>query len=226
MNESRISKKDLNLLAIPLGSLVCIILLFFVAGRMLLNRINDLRSQVSLVRAEEQLLFAKLSTLQEFQLQGVNWSESASLAIPRSSPIIGAISQIRLVASAFGLQPFSIVVGSTIDDGVLSYADINFELDGDLGSILNFMDDLKQTAPFGKIQNMEINKTVSGVAADIVYRAYYSDLPLTIPSILEPLTEFTLEDQEIINTFLGLSPPRADSVTPFGPIDNPNPFGI
>lgn len=227
MDFNTLTVKDLKKLSIPIGVLIILIILAFVLGKILTSRVNDMRDELSQVNQEVDLLSQKLDLLNNFSSSSSRVSEAVAIAIPEKSPVVGAISHIRSISSSLGLFTTGLNVGRGLaEGGTLAYSDINFEVHGDLASVVTFLEQLSQTAPIGTVNSVKIGQVAGGINAEIVYRAYYSDFPVAIPSILEPLVEFSDDDNAILTRLTDLTPPTLTEIPPEGPSTNINPFGL
>jgi hypothetical protein len=218
--------KTLRKLAVPIGMLVLLIVLVIFGGRFLLGQIGGLRSDLFTVRDQEAKLARKTALLKEFALSGEKTADSLSVAVPRENPSVFAISQVRQIASLSGLFVSNLNVGKGVSEGDISHTDINFDVEGSLGSTFGFLAELVGSAPLGSVNRISLTRGGDKTTSTVVYRVYYSSFPQVIPPVSQELKEFTPEDNEIINKLVNLVPPSLIEVSPQTPSFNSNPFGL
>jgi hypothetical protein len=217
--------KMVKKLIVPIGTILVLVLLIIFGGQFMWGQISQLRTQLKLSRSDEAKLSQKLNVLRNFEVRGALSSESLSHSLPEANPTVSAISQIKNIANQNGVFISDFGVGKGINSEV-SYVDINFDAQAQILPLVTMFTDLLKSAPLGSINKVEIVQNGDIAVSNVSYRVYYSELPKTLPTILEQLTEFTTEDAEIIDKLITLIPPIFVEVPAQGSSPNSNPFGL
>ena len=222
----KISIDLLKKLIVPISVLGCLVLLIIFGGQFLLGRVGSLRSDLTSVRMEESKLKTKLNRLNDFELTGQSTAQSVSVAVPQDNPSVLAISQIRDLAGTSGLFVSRLTAGKSVSGDALSYVDIDFDAEGSVNDIINFLTQLKKSAPFGTINKVTLGGSGGALSSTVTYRVYFLAVPASIPPVDDEIPEFDNDDNDIINMLSSLTPPNFVELTPQSPVQNSNPFGL
>lgn len=218
---------NLKTIAVPLVVLIALVILAFFGANFTLGKIGELNEEERSLSDKRSTLSQKVGILEDFSLTGSSVSARLSQAIPIENPGVLGISQIKLKSAALAVSPEKINVGKSVGDPAnLSYVLMDFEISGELGAAINFLNALVQTAPLGKIDNIKFTKSDLGYDTDVTYKGYWSILPQTIPSVESPLSPFSEEELAIISTLASLEAPPLETVNPQPESSRVNPFGI
>ncbi len=186
------------------------------------GEISALRAQVALAKQIESSLAQKLQILQDFN-QSAFISDKVLVAIPQDNSSLAVLSQIKKKAQENGVALGQVNVGKGVAvEGAGSYADITFEAVGELATMVVFMQSLSKTAPLGNVESVEIG----GLGAEIIYRIHWAPLPTQLPSLTDPLAEFSDEEKILIAKLTALESAAALTLSPQPPALRKNPFGI
>ena len=220
--------------ALPIGIIAVVIVLAFVAGNIIIQRIGSIRSEISRLESSNNLLNTRLKTLQEIPVEITESIQIVSRALPPENPAILIAKQIRdialendLVIQKMNITRNSAAVSESPDD--IANIEINFDATGTLAEIGILIDSLKNISPIVNLSSVELQRKLQDntVDATLFLTAFSSGFPETLPSITEPISELsqgemaTLEELKVFR-----QPALGDSqITPVAPdAGRPSPF--
>lgn len=206
---------NIKILGTPLLILISICLLFAVSAKIILDRVTDLQTQLSDNQKNENTLQTKLNSLQS---QSSNPSvsidsQAAVAALPDTSALLPAITQVQNGALSFGLA-LSNVRSSDItaaSGSSVFLVQMEFNADGNYPGISSFIEKMADSTPINRFDSIKIvNQNAAG---NTLYRlsatllSYWAPLPTKLPNIEEPLKELTPDEQKIISQVSSLQQP-------------------
>jgi len=213
MNKS--IENDLRIVAVPLGSLLVVIVIFVLAGNLVAGKISSLIAENETANNSKLTLQNKLASLQSTQGLVSGFAQSLTAALPSTNTSLAIASQLRAVASENSLNLENFSVGAEIKDATLSHVDVTFDAEGESASILNFIEQTKGVAPLNKIKRLKLTAGVGGVSrANVVVSSYWSPFPTKIPAVLDPLAEITPEEQTTLQELANLRQPQFLELSP------------
>ena len=213
-------------LTIPLACLIVFLLLAFFGGRTVLSRIQILRRSLSLMEKSERVLERKLSLLEESSGEVLSLSDSAVIALPARNSALLAISQLKNRADEQGVLLDDLKVGIEIEDKVkkISRADIKFDIEGPLVSLLNFLVEIKKDAPLSSLRRVALSQSATGARFSISLSTFWSEFPTKLPAVNEPITGLSDKEREILELMAKLNRPSLVEVSPVKIFPPANPF--
>jgi len=230
---------DIKILGTPLLILISICLLFAISAKIILDRVTSLQTQLGDNQKNENTLQTKLNSLQS---QSSNPSvsidsQAAVAALPDTSALLPAITQVQNGALSFGLalsnlrsSDITAASGSSV-----FLVQMEFNADGNYFSISSFIEKMVNSTPINRFDSIKIvNQNAAG---NVLYRlsvtllSYWAPLPTKLPNIEEPLKELTPDEQKIISQVLSLQQPifiqiGTSSASPTGPTGRADPFSL
>ena len=206
--------------------ILVVIILFIVVGKFGVPKVLDVRSEIKSAQNTEKTLTQKISTLQTLSSSVAPKAGVVSSALPDTNPSLAVTSQLKSLALSQGVVLTGMKAGSGVTSGTdLHEINVAFTLYGARQQISNFLGETAKIAPITTIRKINITGSGGGVSADINAVSYWADLPKTIPSVTEPITELTQADNQILNNISNLTQPSFMEITPSEGDINPNPFG-
>ena len=206
------------------GLLGALIIIAIVVLKLATTQIPLQKNKLAEQLKKEQALRLKSELLATIETEAQSQAQLLSFALPSQNASFMALSQIRLLAGTNLILITNLKIGSETKDGAISSADLSFDAEGALPSILTFLEDLNTVAPLISLGKVQINQTPSVARATLAVKAYWAELPKAIPKITEPIKDLTNEEKEIVVKILGLTPPEFVLLDPQGPRENLNPF--
>ncbi len=215
----------------PVLLLISVVIFMLVSLSIIGNNIMRLKDDNDQAVKTEALLRTKLASLQNISGKVVDQSQAVLKALPEKSSVISAISQIKAFASQAGITVSNISTGGVIGKGTINSTQLSFEADGQFANMAAFLAQISNSAPIMRFDTIKITSGLNSanifhLAADLT--SYSAPLPEKIPSIGEPITTLTAEEQKSLSQISSLSQPNLGfsleeiSSTPPGRLD---PFG-
>ena len=199
-------KNDLKLLGMPLAILTGILLLALISTQIIINNLSTLNSQINDNQKKVDMLQQKLSLLQTVGNEPSNSNQPVvvTTALPAKNSALAALNEIQTSASSSTLV-ITNLTSSNITlkaNSALATTEIDFEADGQYGSIASFIEKLKNSAPITRFNSIKISGGGTGsnfyrLSASIF--SYWAPLPTTLPAISESITGLTPDEQKIYN---------------------------
>lgn len=220
----QITLKELRPLLVPVGSLVLIIALFVFGISQALGQIKSKRQELSLARRDENTLVQKQEVLSSLSGEVGGFVNVSSDALPEKNASLVMISQVKDLAGQRLLILSDLKIGRAVEDGVLTKAQLQFDVDGDIFQVIAFVRELANVAPLSRLVSVSINQSGDVVRANVSIAAYSASFPEQLPAIKEPLTDLTDKEREVLGILDELIPPPFSSVSPETPGGRANPF--
>lgn len=221
---NEISVKQLKPLLIPVAALIVIITLFFFAITQALGQIEDRRQQLSLAKKDERTLEQKQQVLSELTGEVTSFVNVSSNAVPEKNASLMMISQVKSLAGARLLLISDLKISRAVEDGALTKAQLQFDIDGGLNQVTAFLQELEDSAPLSRLDAVGINQSGDVVRASITLSVYSASFPEQLPAITEPLADLTDQEREVLGILAELQSPPFSAVDPEQPGARGNPF--
>ena len=216
----------LKVIAVPLLGLCGLVLGVILVLKAALGYTQNLLSLEKESQHNEAILIQKRDTLTHLGNDVLSQTGLAAAALPGENPAFAVLAQIRQLATenATALSQF-VLEENQVGTRSVATVNLSFLLEGELMSILNFVNSFKITLPLNNIT--EVNLEIKGTQAKAVFKAtaYWSPLPERIPSPVEQVTELTPEDFELLAKLGGYRYSTVMNALPNLPSAVTNPFG-
>jgi hypothetical protein len=205
--------------------LLIVIILFAVVGKFGISQVLSLRSKIESAQKSEKILTQKLALFKTFSTDAVTKANAVTSALPDSNPSIATVSQLKVLAAENGvvLSGIKAAAGLASTTG-LNQANISFSLEGTRDQIFTFLTGVTTFSPITLVNNVKVTETAASVKADVSVKSFWAAFPKTIPSVTEPITDFTAAETEILANVARLTQPTFTEMLPSTDI-NSNPFG-
>ena len=210
-----------------IGPLLIVVVLFIFVGKFGISQISGLQSKIKETEKKRATLVQKLNILNSISQESAEWADLTIYALPRSSPSLQLLSQLRTISSNNNVVLTSVKVSPGGGGGKdLKSIGSSFSALGTKESIVAFCNSISQIAPMTLISNINLTDEAGMTKADITTRTFYADLPKTIPSVTQAVTDLSSSEKEIINQVSALSQPvMGETFTPSAEGINSSPFG-
>ena len=208
--------------AIPMGLFVASVVLYVVGGRILIDQIKATREKIARLEKETSVFEEKVSILQDFSATSSNYINIVSTALPDQNAGITFISQIKRGTQLVPVVISNINAGSPLAEEELSKAQINFDVDGSLAEVMNFVQYVSRVSPLSRIEKIRINQTATAARATVTASVFWASFPEKLPDITQPIDQLSADEQTMLAdlakrvqpVFLRFTPtvttPRAD----------------
>ncbi len=196
------------LLARSVGPVIFIIFLFLLLGYFALNKINQIRSQITEIKQKNAVLTEKLDLLRSVALTGVVDSNEAANSLPESNPALAVVSQLKTLASNNGLILGTLKTKSNPSDTEnINSVTISFNVVGGRSEVENFLLDINNIAPITQLNKLILKETTGTVEGDVSVDSYWSALPKVLPTNIEDFQALTTEEKEVLAKVRNLTQP-------------------
>lgn len=221
MNKSL--ENNLRVIAVPLGYLLGVIVIFVVVGNLISTKINSLLTENSAALLSKATLQDKLSSLQSTQGQVSGFAQSLTAALPETNTALEITSQLKSIAAENSLNLQNFAVGTEVKDGEVKHVDIAFDAQGQSGNIFNFITETNTLAPLNKVKRVKLTSGSGTSTANITISSYWAAFPTQIPAVSDPLQKITPDEETMLQNlsnlrqpkFLELSPSSGGKADPF-----------
>lgn len=218
--------ESLKLTINSIWPLVVVVILFLIVGNFGINKILDLRSQISKSQSDQNILKGKLSLLQRVSIDVSTNTNIAVAALPENNPSLVVVSQLRTIALQNGISISGIKTGNEIkDDSGLSRVDISFEVDGPRPVVFSFLDAIGKIAPITLINKIKVSENSGSTRVEMAVKSYWSALPKTLPALTESISDLTSSEKAILTNISGLVQPVFVEVPASEGTGKTEPFG-
>ena len=215
---------SVSAILVPSVYLVVSILLFVFGVKTGLEKIAGQRSSLTEAGKTQTVLQQKESLLRQIAPEVGAQVEVLANAVPEKNPALTMISQIKNLAAVSGITITTFKVGGVNAAGAVSFADVTFDADGELVSLISFLNTIKTLAPLSTIDTVKINQQAGTASANTRIRVYFAGYPTKLPSLTEAVGELTAEEEGLLETLSGLSPPSFTTLFPQEPTVRESPF--
>ena len=205
--------------AFPVGIIVIVLILAFFAGNLILQKLGTIRSEIARLETSNGLLSIRLKTLEDVPVEINDSIQLVSRALPPDTPAILITKQIRDIAieNEIIIEEMRIVRSTVLieDDDSVTETDLNFDITGTLEKVNSLVDSLKSITPLVNMLSLDLEQNVQDntVKASIVMKSFSSELPKTLPSITEPISELSEEEINTLDELKTFRQPEIGSQT-------------
>lgn len=225
INLSDIKVKDLKPVAIPLLSLLGLILVGTISFRIMINKMKDQKAKLDKARQNEKILEEKQRVLSEFD--AITTDEVSFLAgvLPDKNSSLLMLSQIKKAAQKYNVTLMNLSINPSLGaSGGLQKTDIQFDADGSFNNVLAFTKSLEDYSPVKTTSQVRFINASGQTRVEISFSVYSSDYPTKIPSITEPVKSLSSQEQQLLTDLTNLIIPTFADLEPQVPSTRNNPF--
>jgi hypothetical protein len=216
----------INAILIPLGTLLVVIFIIIFAVKIGMAQIRERRIKLNLSQKNESILTVKKNLLESVSADITNQANFAVAGLPSQNSSLLALSQIRSLAGSYGLSLSNIKVSSGGGSGSnLNSAEIIFDAEGSLNSLVFLVASLNNIAPISKVTKANLAFLGDLTRATLSVRTFWSAFPTKIPAVLDPATSLTEPEKKLLQTISGYTMPAFINLVPTNPMLRSNPFG-
>lgn len=217
-------------LFVPAVSMVVFLVLIAVAGNFLLGQISSIREQSGLLNSKIETLEARVAALQNTSDTLKDSASVAAVAVPEQNPSVLVTRQLRKLASDKGvaLSDFSVVSTNTQDANAMYTYEVKFQVSAaDYAAVAAFLGEMDNLLPLVNLGSLAVDsRAATGTEAQVRLVAYSAAYPVSFPSLDEPLSGLSEEEQKLLNALGGFNAPEVGAKVPATTqaTPRPNPF--
>ncbi|MBI4153450.1 type 4a pilus biogenesis protein PilO [Candidatus Woesebacteria bacterium] len=215
---------NVSAILIPSVYFLLSILLFVFGARTGIKRISEQRNALNEARKSQAVLEQKESLLKQIETEISSQVDVLANVLPEGNPALIMISQVKNLAAVSGITITMFKTGAQTDTGAVSFVNLSFDAEGELVSLISFLNTMKILAPLSTIEKVKINQQAGAASANISARIYFAEYPTKLPSLTEAVNELSAEEQGLLDTLSGLTLPVFTTLSPQGPSIRESPF--
>ena len=216
---------NIRLIGPPLLLIMAIIVAAVVVFKIGISQITQQIQKIKEGKEEKNVLTQKEGILSEVQENIPQTADLVLTVIPGTNSSLSAISQIKALASEKGLIISNLSVGSGAnDEKKLNKAALNFDVEGDAPSIVDFLNSIPSVAPLMLLDSTSISTDKASSKATVSVGTYWASLPKTISAVGDEVSSLTDEEIGALEIFATLRLPIFTSLEPQGPNAREDPF--
>ena len=209
---------------IPAVYLLVSIILFVFGAKTGIAKISEQGSTLNETRKTEGVLQQKESLLRQIETEVSSQVDVLANVLPEKNPALIMISQLKNLALVSGVTITTFKIGAQNDAGTVSFVDLTYDADGDLVSVISFLNTIKTLAPISTIDTAKINQHGGIASANVRIRVYFAGYPTKLPSLTEAVNALTDEEGGLLDTLSGLTLPVFTTLLPQEPTVRESPF--
>ena len=222
--EMSVSPKVKSIL-FPVSLLVALLVLSMFAYRLLSEKLSDQSKRLNVARKNENVLREKQELLKGLTFESNLLRDTSLLGVPARDSGLMLIGQLKRLAGEYFVGMTDLRIGPLIkDSGGLNSRQVSFDFNGSFSEVLAFFLDMKNISPLTTVEKVDLIQTGGFVSGGITLRVYSASFPEKLPSLTEPLKDFTTEEREILTTLSELAPPSFSEISPEAPVIRADPF--
>jgi Tfp pilus assembly protein PilO len=223
MKKNKLSA-SITAIAVPLAYLLAALLISLFGLKTGLGKLGEQSKILSAAKKTQSTLQQKESLLRQRETQISSEIDILANVIPEKNPALTMITQLKNLAITNSIILTSFKIGSQNDSGAVSFVDLNFDAEGAVSSLINFLSSLKNLAPLSAIDKAKLNQLGGIGAVNVSIRVYFAPYPTKLPSLTEAINDLTDEEKDLLDTLSGLTLPTFTTLTPQEPSIRENPF--
>jgi hypothetical protein len=128
--------------------------------------------------------------------------------MPENNSALVVLTQLKILSGVRGVFLGNVKSGAEVkDESGLSRVDITFDSRGTKESVMAFLKDTKNLAPIVKLNKIKISQALGETLATVSVMAFWSELPKTIPSVTEGISDLTPAERATLTEIGGLIQP-------------------
>ena len=223
---------NIRSLIIPISILMILISVSFLAVKLFFDKAAELNKNLGDTRVEQQVLTAKLLTLQT-GTRIADLSQVSSIALPSQNSAFLMMSQIRRKAGELGLIIENVRSGQEVkEEGALYHVNISFEFDGLSGSAFDLLDRLSKVSPINILTRLKLSGTSGAPKIIIDLSSYWASFPIALPDIETAISDLTAEENKTLTKISNLEAPvftsgaTGETLSPSAPVVRLDPFSF
>jgi hypothetical protein len=216
-------KVNLKYVIVPVAVVLIASIFIIFAIKTGFTRVPLMFDQLRTEQQNNDLLAEKLNILEKLRNDVISRSDSSVVAFPISDSVLWFMNVLKSSAETNQIELVSL-------DFKRSLGELNtstFELQiaaGNRKDLLTFMTDLKNRAPISSIEEISFETNGEEVISNVKIVTYWKPLPEKIPSVSQPITDLTQNEEEILRSVINLRGPEFTTLDPDQHSDRTNPF--
>lgn len=176
---------------------------------------------------QKQILIIKdnIQTLKKVDLAVVSKTDQVFVAMPNKPLVPLLITNLKTVSEGnFIINNIKSEAATPLDQ----VNGINLVCEGSVDNFLKgieVVEKLQDYAPLTSIQELFMKTTgADDYQATITVSTFWSELPVELPRLDEPVKDLSSEEMQLVNTISQLKRPSSSNLDPQVPVDRINPF--
>ncbi|MGB6881851.1 MAG: hypothetical protein WBD86_00920 [Microgenomates group bacterium] len=216
-----------KVLLVPILILVLVIILSVVVFRIGISRINSQRKELQVAEKNERVFTQKQQVLQQIEGNVLSYADVSSIAMPEKNPVLTVIAQLKSMTETKLVTLNDLKVGNEVKDKEgLSKAIISFEIEGELGQVMDYLISTRDFAPLSVTDKINITQAAGAIRASVDLVTFWVPFPTKLPPMSEAVRELSAEELSLITQLSGLQQPVFIEISPMTPSARTDPFSF
>lgn len=201
--QNNASINEFKFISKPVTILFILVILFTVLFSVGVDKINNLRLQITETNQLSSVLSKKINILESIPSVLSGDTTFLDVALPSRGAVLFGMSQVKSQSISNNVTISNLKTGSSIPvKNDISKISISFDVAGTEESVYNFLKSFSTSLPLMSVDRVRLNKSDAGLSATATILVYTAELPKTITSVNSGTTELTQAD---INTITEIS---------------------
>lgn len=206
--------------------LIALIILFVIVGKFGWSKVGNLRSKIVVAQKDETVLTQKAKLLETISDTLSSGSAISTAVMPQDNSALVVLTQLKILSGTRVVFLSNVKSGAEVkDESGLSRVDITFDLRGTKESVIAFLKDTGNLAPIVKLNKIKISQALGETLATVSVMAFWSELPKTIPSVTDGISDLTPKERATLTEIGKLIQPMFTQL-PAAEGGKTDPFGI
>lgn len=211
----------------PLIVLMIIAFLTFFVGTNGYSRVKTKLDEYNSAKEKETALNKKLDSIRTIGKQVLESSDIVIVTLPQKNPASLILS--RLKANLTDTQSTMLKISSTLHKDENSIGEMSFNLEvenADLNSVVTLLEKELASLPLVVVKGVRssANEQELTYASELDLSFYWSELPTSLPPLIQPVVELTDSQLELLGKISALEQPSFTALFPSEPSDRASPF--
>jgi len=220
-----IKAKDLKPIAVPALTLFGLLLLTIIAFNAMSQKISSQKTLSDKAKRNENILIEKQRVLAEFDIITTEEVGALTSVLPEKYSTLMMLSQIKTIAQNQGVSFTNLSVSPVVKTREELYkAEMKFDIDGSITSVIQFIKTLENYAPIKTINSAKFINSGGLTRGEISISVYSAPFPTKIPAITDAVKSLTPNEIEMLAELSNLVLPSFTELTPQTLQTRTNPF--
>jgi|GEM_PF-2382256 len=193
----------------PLAILVTMLILVIVVLNIAFSRVNAQKENIAKEEKNQEILLNKRDLLTALKSESLSYADFTTTALPNGNPALIFLSQLKSVSEEHSVTIQNLTAGAeTSNKTGVQLLDMSFDVEGQVLDVLRFLKTLEtEIAPIATVSNARVTELAGAARAETSVFVYFSEFPTKLSALTEPITEFTNEEVDLLNTLTNLRQP-------------------
>lgn len=222
----KVNSPNIKTLTKPILGILIIFILLVLLFKFGFSKIRMLIGEYKTANEVETMLASKLSQLASDNQTSLENANKLVIALPEKNSAMVMISQMKRLAFEKNLTLGKLEISGLRNTESLNSVQLTAEVSAlDLANLLDYFRNLLNLAPVSSVFEVKISsENGSKLGGSVELSVYWSDFPLTIPAVREPVTSLSDSELSVLQSISNLREPEYQVLEPLTQPDRVEPF--